>query len=218
MRFNSGSAGVNVGAIPQRLPHRILVSATEVRELMSSARILILSIGTFENTATDAISPRRSNRHVGDNAVVAAQVWIAGTRPRSIRPSCSSDAHFDGTSKRTSNSCLMRGGRKPAASYSDRNRTQSKRCHAVMVLSIGVKPAAAMFRRTSSTGVRRFPSDSSSTGETRSSSLAPNVSATCASLGPYVRQSTWIVGTRWQCESRQRHRPHVVVTGGRDRD
>ena len=41
-----------------------------------------------------------------------------------------------------------------------------------------------MLRRTSSSGARRWPSGESSEGDTRSRSLAPNSSATCASLGP----------------------------------
>src|SRR5687767_1983781 len=61
--------------------------------------------------------------------------------------------------------------------------------------SAAVKPAAAMLRRTSSTDVRRRPSDSSSTVDTRSRSLAPKVSATWASLGPYCVQSTWMFFT-----------------------
>ena len=59
-----------------------------------------------------------------------------------------------------------------------------------------MKPAAAMLRRTSSSVARRGPSVGSSIGETRSRWLAPNVSATCASFGPYCCQSTSIVPDR----------------------
>src|SRR5262245_38442915 len=56
--------------------------------------------------------------------------------------------------------------------------------------SIGSRPAARMLRRISSSGARRRPSTLPSSGDTASTSLAPTVSATCASLGPYNDQST----------------------------
>ena len=46
----------------------------------------------------------------------------------------------------------------------------------------------------SSRCARRRPSGASSLADTPSTSSAPTVSATCASLGPYRVQSTWIEG------------------------
>ncbi len=50
--------------------------------------------------------------------------------------------------------------------------------------STGWRPAARMFRRISSSGARRGPSERSSAADTPSTSSAPTVSATCASFGP----------------------------------
>src|SRR5206468_7189008 len=50
--------------------------------------------------------------------------------------------------------------------------------------STGSCPAATMLRRISSSGARRRPSLMSSSADTPSTSSAPTVSATCASLGP----------------------------------
>ena len=43
--------------MPQRRAHRMRVSATDVRELMSSASVAIRSTGTRLKTATDATGP-----------------------------------------------------------------------------------------------------------------------------------------------------------------
>ena len=57
MTRRSGSAGVNTGAMPQCRAHRILVSATDVRELMSRASERTRSMGTVVKTATDSTAP-----------------------------------------------------------------------------------------------------------------------------------------------------------------
>ena len=57
MASRSGSAGVNVGAMCQRFAHSTRVSATDVRELKSSASVRTWSIGLRVKTATVATSP-----------------------------------------------------------------------------------------------------------------------------------------------------------------
>src|SRR5205823_6231796 len=54
---NSGSCGTKLGAISNFRAHRMRVSTTDVRELVSSASDRTSRIGTRLNSATDATAP-----------------------------------------------------------------------------------------------------------------------------------------------------------------
>ena len=190
----SGSAGVNTGAMSHS------AGAQDARQRHRRARAGVererptCSIGTVEKMATDATGAVGRDRHVRHHRVVAAQV-------------------LDGRDQAEVDAALVqqRGARRPARRSARRTARAGPRGRGRAGLvfrydtaprragfmragapsrSTGVKPAAVMLRRTSSRLARRRPSAGSSTSDTRSRSLAPKVSATCASLGPYCCQST----------------------------
>ena len=197
------------------------VSATEVRELVSSASV------------RDALDGHlREDRHGGDRAVrdhcairhhrVAfatqvldrrnqaevdlAAVQQAGARAGQVVAHREAVAtRFEPDDERTS---VEIGDRADA-----NDRHQPRRVKSAP-RSTGSPDAARMLRRISSSGERRRPSVTSSLGDTPSTSSAPKVNATCASLGPYRCQSTWMWCDRHQ-QARQRHQVHVVVPGRR---
>ena len=74
MPRRSGSVGVSFGAIFQRRAHRIRVSATDVRELMSSASVRDLLDRHAAEQRHRRDRPVRPDRDAGHDVIVAAQV------------------------------------------------------------------------------------------------------------------------------------------------
>ena len=100
----SGPAGSISGLILNSRAHRTRTSATDVRELTSMAIDRTSPIGRDVNRSTDATGPREAIARSGTIAYGPPRRYsIDGIRPMSIAPSCRSDAHVDGTSKRSRN-------------------------------------------------------------------------------------------------------------------
>ena len=149
------------------------------------------AIGRLVNSATDATGPRDAMARSGTIAVGDRRAGIRSTESGRDR----SRPHAAAARTRTA----RRSGRRTADDARDRRRadgrSDSPRRRGEPGSSRGMdrsgrcarpapSPAARMFRRISSSGARRRPSVVSSSGETPSTSSAPTVSATCASLGP----------------------------------
>ena len=84
--------------------HNTRTSATEVRELVSSAIDRTSLIGFDAISNTDATGPRDAIARSGTMRYGPPRRYsIEGINPTSIAASCSSRAHSDGTSYRTSN-------------------------------------------------------------------------------------------------------------------
>ena len=85
--------------MPKYLAVRIRVSATDVRELVSSASDRTRPIGTFVKMATDATGPSDATAQSGTIAYPSPRRYsIDGISPRSISPACSNLAHVLGKS------------------------------------------------------------------------------------------------------------------------
>ncbi len=102
----SGGMGSKAGLIPNRSTHSTRRSAFDVRELTSAAIDRMRFGGTDVNSATEATGPSdaiampATMRYAGPRP---RRYSIDGIMPRSMDPSCSNAAHFDGTSKRSEN-------------------------------------------------------------------------------------------------------------------
>ena len=82
-----------------RWRHSTLTSATEVRELVSSAMRRTDSIGRRVKSATDATGPRDPMPRLAPvDSQDACRYSTDGMRPRSTSPACSSAEQTDGTS------------------------------------------------------------------------------------------------------------------------
>src|SRR5712692_1865945 len=80
--------------------HSMRASAIDVRELASIAIDRTSDIGLEVYNATDATGPREGMARSGTILYAPRRYSIDGMSPTSMLPSCSSEAHFDGTSNR----------------------------------------------------------------------------------------------------------------------
>ena len=85
-------------------------------------------------------------------------------------------------------------------------------------LSTGVKPAAAMLRRTSSTDVRRLPERLVVDRRDAIEIVGAEGQRHLRELRSVLRPVHLDVLHRWQHQPRQRHRAHILVAGRRHRD
>ena len=167
------------------------VSATEVRELVSSAMVRTRSIGTDVKSATDRTGPSDAMAQSGDDRVaVTAQVLDRRDQPevdvavmqerRARARQVVADVEAIGPAIQSVDQWArveIRDGPNPNRRHQLRSPKRPSR-------SAGSPEAATMFRRISSSGARRRPRSCHPRADTPSTSSAPKVSATCASFGP----------------------------------
>ena len=111
--------------------------------------------------------------------------------------------------------------RRPAVSYSDTKPRQGgvgRQRAASSLRTRGVKPAAAMLRRTSSTDVRRRAQRLVVNGRDAIEIVGAERQRHLRELRAVLRPIHLDVLHRRQRQPRQRHRPHIVVAGGRHGD
>ena len=177
--------------MPKWCRHSTRMSATDVRELVSSAMRPDLRRSAASCTARPTRPARASRCRRPARSGSRVPAGTRSTEPARDRPRPPAAARTDRRHVVADVPALRRRDRAPR-SAAGRSDSRPRRCGAPSgehtrtrpSRSTGSNPAASMLRRISSSGARRRPSGASSDADTPSMSSAPNVSATCASFGP----------------------------------